>query len=399
MESAAFAAGCPPPKTANMTKDTLKRILITVAAALGPAAAFSCTSAIISAMASASGRPILWKHRDTSNIDNTVEYIAPTGEGYGYVALFNAQDRNHLEAWMGMNDVGFAVMNTASYNIKDDNVPAKKMDKEGIVMTKALRTCRTVDDFARLLETWPRPMGVEANFGVIDAEGNGAFFETNNHEFKRYDLADEPSGVLVRANYSHSGRKGEGYGYVREADAECLLKPYTEARSVTSEVLTEVLSRTFYHDGRKRDYTFSEDHHLLDEDFIPRYKSTATVAIEGCVPIADASSVEAGDLKEEYIMWTGLGYPPVSEIRAVRCYDGGVDEDLRGSLPNGHSPLADEAKRKRNDVFTVAKGGKKQYIDMGKLYNAEGTGYAQKVMPLNAETYRRETERRDAAKK
>ncbi len=39
------------------------------------------------------------------------------------------------------------------------------MDKEGILMSKALRTCRTVEDFARFLESYPRPMGVEANFG------------------------------------------------------------------------------------------------------------------------------------------------------------------------------------------------------------------------------------------
>ena len=82
------------------------------------------------------------------------------------------------------------------------------MDKEGILMSKALRTCRTVEDFARFLESYPRPMGVEANFGAIDAEGNGAFFETNNHSFKRYDLKDEPDHVLIRSNYSHSGRKG-----------------------------------------------------------------------------------------------------------------------------------------------------------------------------------------------
>lgn len=137
--------------------------------------ASACTSAIVGASRNPSGRPILWKHRDTSTIDNKVEYVAPKDGHFGYTALFNAADSKLREAWMGMNDAGFAVMNTASYNIKDDKVPAKKMDKEGILMTRALQTCRTVDDFARLLDSYPRPMGVEANFGVIDATGNGAF--------------------------------------------------------------------------------------------------------------------------------------------------------------------------------------------------------------------------------
>ena len=155
----------------DMTK--LKKIILaTVATAIMPVAAFPCTSAIVSASANPSGRPVLWKHRDTSTIDNKVEYVAPEKGAFGYVALFNASDRDLREAWMGMNDAGFAVMNTASYNIKDDRVPQKKMDKEGILMTKALKTCRTVDDFARLLDSYPRPMGVEANFGVIDASGN-----------------------------------------------------------------------------------------------------------------------------------------------------------------------------------------------------------------------------------
>ena len=109
---------------------------------------------------------------------------------------------------MGMNEVGFAVMNTASYNIKNDKVPDRQMDREGLVMTIALRSCRTVDDFETLLGSLPRPMGVEANFGVIDSEGNGAYFETNNDSYVKFDLADAPGGVLIRTNYSHSGRGG-----------------------------------------------------------------------------------------------------------------------------------------------------------------------------------------------
>lgn len=357
--------------------------------------AMACTSAIISASANPSGRPILWKHRDTSNVDNKVEYVAPNGSDFGYTALFNAQDRDLKEAWMGMNDAGFAVMNTASYNIKDDKVPAKKMDKEGILMTKALKTCRTVDDFARLLDTYKRPMGVEANFGVIDASGNGAYFETNNHSYVRYDLKDAQQGVLVRTNYSHSGRPNEGYGQMREANAVAQLAPYADEGAVTPEVLTEVLSRSFYHDGRKQDVLYGSELKVFDEDYIPRYKSTATVAIEGCKPM-DPDSLTPELVRKQYIMWTGLGYPPVSVIKAVRNCPDGIDVGLRGSGENGHSPLADEAKRKRDDVFdlTVVKG--KPYIEISKLHNAEGTGYIQQVREANHQTYVRESAARDA---
>lgn len=369
----------------------LFNIIIGIAALVSFLDANACTSAIVGAELNPSGRPILWKHRDTSTIDNKVEYIAPSEEGFGYVALFNASDKKLKEAWMGMNDIGFAVMNTASYNIKDDKVPEKDMDKEGLVMTKALRTCRTVDDFARLLETLPRPMGVEANFGVIDATGAGAFFETNNHSFVRYDLSDAKDHILVRTNYSHSGRPNEGYGFVREANANCLLSPYIEKGEVTPEVLTEEISRTFYHDGMGKDFTMSENHRLKDEDFIPRYKSTATIAIEGCKPVSNMLQVTPEFVAQEYIMWTGIGYPPVAEIRAVRCSQDGVDDGLRGTGVNGHSKLGDEAKKKRDEVFKVTKRDK--FIDLSKLYNAEGEGYAQQAIRRNKEVYRTASQR------
>lgn len=377
------------------------RIIVKVCIALLCAALWEvpqsqgCTSAIIGAELNPSGRPILWKHRDTSTIDNKVEYVAAKNGGMGYVALFNAADKDLREAWMGMNDAGFAVMNTASYNIKDDKVPARKMDKEGILMTKALRTCRTVDDFARLLDDYPRPMGVEANFGVIDATGAGAFFETNNHSYRRFDLAEAPGHMLVRTNYSHSGRKNEGYGFVREANAECLLQPYADERAITPEVLTEVISRSFYHDLNKRDYAYGPDRWVVDQDFIPRYKSTATVAIEGCKPQKDAAVVTPDFVADQYIMWTGMGYPPVSEIKAVRNRPDGVDEGLRGVLAGGHCRLGDEAKARRDRVFGIHKGNGDKYIDMPLLYNLEGTGYVQQLREINHDTYQRESRIRD----
>ncbi len=355
----------------------------------------ACTSAIISADVNPYGRPILWKHRDTSTVDNKVEFVASRPGELSYVALFNAGDKYLREAWMGMNEAGFAVMNTASYNIKDDNVSSKMMDKEGIVMTKALKTCRTVDDFARMLETLPRPMGVEANFGVIDATGNGAYFETNNHSYKRFDLKDAESGVIVRTNYSHSGRPDEGYGFVREANACHLLQPYIETGSVTPEVLTEELSRSFYHDMNKRDYSEGEDRWIVDQDFIPRYKSTATIAIEGCRPVSSMAEVTPDMIRNEYVMWTGLGYPPCAEIRAVICAKDGVDNGLRGSLSNGRSPLADKAKKMRDEVFPIHKGNGDKYMDMGKLFDKDGNGFVQKMRAINKENYRKGREARD----
>lgn len=347
----------------------------------------ACTSAIIGADMNPYGRPLLWKNRDTSNFDNKIEFIPSTDNSFSYVALFNASDSLLNEAWMGMNEYGFAVMNTASYNIKDDDIPQKDMDKEGVVMTKALKSCKTVEDFAILLDTLPRPMGVEANFGVIDAFGNGAYFETNNHSFVRYDLKDSPDHVLVRTNYSHSGRDNEGFGFIREANANHLLKPYIDYKAVTPEVLTETLSRSFYHDLLKKDFSSTPEQWIIDQDFIPRYTSTATIVIEGCKPLETEEPLNPEFLKDQYIMWTGLGYPPCAEIFPVWCKPEGVVVSLRGDSETGRSAQCDLVLKRKAEVFPITKGNGNKYINISKLFNQEGTGFATELREKNLKTY------------
>lgn len=370
--------------------------LLSFLMSLGCSVSLACTSAIVSAKANPSGRPLLWKNRDTSAADNKVEYVSSKPGEYSYVALFNAADLNLEQAWMGMNDVGFAVMNTASYNIKDDKVPEKDMDKEGYVMSIALRKCRTVDDFAVLLDTLPRPMGVEANFGVIDAYGNGAYFETNNHSYSRFNLSDSEDGVLVRTNYSYSGRPEEGFGFNREANACHLLEPYRKKGEITPELFTEILSRSFWHDLLQKDYGNEAEKWVVDQDFIPRYTSTATVVIEGCKPIEPTAMPDENMIEKQYIMWTGLGYPPCSEIIPVWCSAEGVDPRLKGTKENGHSEMGDIVQTRRQEVFSLKKGNGEKYLDMTKLFNKDGNGYVQTLVPKNLETYRQTKAKRDS---
>lgn len=352
--------------------------------------ASACTSGIFSASITRDGRPLLWKHRDTSAVDNKVEFIPASEGALAYVALFNASDKECKEAWTGFNSAGFAIMNTASYNLKDDDVPEKEMDREGLLMTLALQHCRTISDFASLLDSLPRPLGVEANFGVIDASGEGAFFETNNHSYICHLLSDSPTGALIRTNYSHSGRPEEGFGYIREENAKHLLSDSIAAGSVSPEYLTERVSRSFYHSLHGRDFLdrdcLTVTKWAIDQDFIPRYKSSAVVVIEGCIPGEMEENADAG---RDYVMWTGLGYPPCSDIYPVECCPEGVDSRLRGRGPEGHAELSDIAKARRDEVFPRRFDNGDKYIDLNRLYNNEGTGYIQILVPQNLEAYDR----------
>lgn len=83
-------------------------------------------------------------------------------------------------------------------------------------------------------------------------------------------------------------------------------------------------------------------------------------------------------------------------MRAVRCKEDGVPEEVRGSLPNGHSPLGDEAKRRRDVVFPIKKGNGDKYIDINTLYNTQGTGLAQDAIERNKVVYHEEKLKRQA---
>ncbi|MBU0560243.1 MAG: hypothetical protein KJ799_17120 [Bacteroidetes bacterium] len=54
-------------------------------------------------------------------------------------------------------------------------------------MKLALQTCESLEDFERLLTSLPKPMGLDANFGMIDAYGGACYYETGNYDFLKYD--------------------------------------------------------------------------------------------------------------------------------------------------------------------------------------------------------------------
>ena len=195
-----------------------------------PIAADACTAVIISGKVRPDGKPVMYKHRDTGNLDNTIEYFR--GEKYTFIGLVNRDWRTNPvakntggvpEVWSGRNEAGFCIINTATYDLKDDKVPASQMDREGLVMYRALEICRTTADFERLLDTLSRPMGVEANFGVIDAEGGAAWYEVNNHSWVKFDVNEEPSGYRVVTNFTCTGRVKDRKGVDRYEKATEIL--------------------------------------------------------------------------------------------------------------------------------------------------------------------------------
>lgn len=312
----------------------------------------ACTSAIVSARASLSGRPLLWKHRDTGASGNFIDHIEATDSTLAYTALFNDGDSLRREAWTGMNEMGFAIMNTASYNLAPDTANLK--DCEGFVMRLALERCVTVDDFASMLTTLPKPMGVQANFGVIDAQGGAAYFETDDNSFIQFDVNDSPDGYLIRTNFSFSGVQGQGFGYIRYNTARQLID---QATVISPQLFTETLSRSFLHSLTGHNYLSGNETYVADCDFIPRDISTASLVIEGVNSPNDAPALMT--------MWTILGYPPCSPTDKVTFNY--IPIDFQPVGPGYSSPACNRALRLRETLVPFNEGSGKKYLNLGLL--------------------------------
>lgn len=322
----------------------MKRLFcITLAALLTISACFACTAALVPGCRTKSGRPMMWKHRDTGAKGNFVERVEPGDSTYGYVALFNDGDSLLREAWMGMNDQGFAIMNTAVY---DQHPYYINEDGEGLVMAMALRSCSTVDDFeAMLLAMYadgPATIGINANFGVMDANGGLAFIEADDYGCTRFDAADS---MLVRTNFSFTAIRDNAKGKARYATACNLLAPDAQDRRVTPLTFTEGPSRSFWQSDEQRDYISTDGWVPADHDFIPRTLSTASIVIEG----------GNGD---EITMWAELGYPPCAVIYKATIDH--VAEHLRPMADGWESPACLEANRLRDSVMRISNAGEKE---------------------------------------
>ena len=318
--------------------------------------AWACTSAV-------------WKHRDTDFLKNHVEYVR--GEKYDFIAVVNSADF-HLkhEAWIGTNSAGFALMNTQSYNLVDVKDGEERGEANGRVIYRALEVCATVDDFRHFLDTLAKPSRIEANFGAIDAQGGAMMFEVDYYTYKIYDANDPataPDGYVARTNFSQSGQYGPGAGVVRYKEAVRVLDPLARAQAVSPQHIFNDLSRSFHNcllgiDLRQSPFTGSDaSGWFVEQDFISRSSTSCSVVVQGVKP------------GEAVPLWVDEELPSMVTM----------DKTL------GTSPLSDASLHLKDQVFSLKWGmDSDRYMHWALLYNAEGSGYMQRLAPLEEENFR-----------
>jgi hypothetical protein len=342
---------------------TLQRTVIIAAIAASrlawPSPATACTTAVISGAATADGRPILWKNRDASDLHN--QLVACNDGRYRYVGVVNEGDTAGLQIWAGINTQGFAIMNAASYSLEEGDTVA-----EGNFMKLALQTCATVADFQALLEKTSPGRDISANFGVIDAKGGAAFFETGKKVFTRYDAADPkaaPRGFIVRTNYSESANRDKGSGFLRAERANALFEALLGAGPLTVQRLLVGVCRDIGN-ARLGDPLAAREPGdsawAYVRDSINRYETSATAIFAGVKPGEDPTLATA---------WVILGQPVTGVAVPLWASAGEVPEDVAaGKDP---APLNAAFDKIRDFLYPDRSGDLKWYINVQRLADAK----------------------------
>ncbi len=339
----------------------------------------NCTSAIISRFASANGAPILWKNRDTGVRSNKIVLV--NEKPYRYLALVNHNDASGRICYAGLNETGFGIMNTAAYNLPEKAGELK--DMEGFLMADALRKCRTIADFEKLVKNnLGRNLGVESNFGVIDADGIAMLYEIHNHGYKKFNPATAPEKYLINTNYSRSGKADTGAGYMRFMRATTLFSQL-DGKAIQPE---DILHRFSRDTGNAliRQPSFEEfnilpaspDTWISTKDSIDKFYTSACVVFVGKNP---------DHPEHPATLWVIPGEP----LTAIAIPLWVEADQVPDALWKGKkAALWEESARIKKTIRPYRKGNMKDYLKINKIDNRNHTGYLPALLTVEKRIFK-----------
>ncbi len=264
-----------------------------------------CTAGVAAGIATVDGRPLLWKTRDAGATDN--EVIWNTSGRYPFVSVITAGMPS--SSWMGVNDQGFAIINTQSSDLEGeaDGLPFHN----GSFMAHALQRCATVEEFETLLqETNEEGRNTRTNYGVLDATGAAAFFETAGHEYWRYDAADRELGYVLRTNFAINGARegGQTPGSMdRYLQTQALMREFYRTEKIDFMEIARTQVRSFGDPaGNVVPLPFTESVEGHAPGYFPH---SSSINRNSSVSFAIIQGVLPGEDPRLSTMWTILGQP------------------------------------------------------------------------------------------
>lgn len=338
----------------------------------------ACTSVIVSGKMTKDGRPILFKNRDTSRTNNVAVLVQ--GERYRYIGIVAADDTKPQAAWGGHNETGFAIINTAAYNL--NGCEGKDSNGDGEFIRRALEICSSLEDFEHLLDTLPKPMDINSNFGVMDAKGGCAYYETGCNSYVKFDVNDPsvaPDGYLMRTNHGMTGCRSIDIGVERYMAITDFMADTYKAGKIDMEHILTVVPRYLTHGLTKINLydimpkNYDDTKMFAFRDYITRWSTASAILIQG---------VKTGESPLMTVSWTNIGWPAASVAIPLLITPSGVMPTIVGHGADGSSWLCQKAFAQKEKVFNAASGNVHDYIDISKLINQAGTGILQRVLPI-----------------
>lgn len=346
----------------------------------------ACTSIIVSGRASADGRPFIFKNVDATEVDNAL--IVCEGEKYRYVAITNRKnDAAHPDrVSSGYNETGFSIMNTVANNL---NGGRRDVANNTRVIRRALEICKTLKDFETLLDTLPKPLHIDSNYGVMDAEGGIAYYEVGNRKYVKYDANDPetaPDGYLIRSNFGVSGEKEFGVGYERYTAMEMYIGSVIIDGKIRYEDVIRGSTRFLTHGETKVDLNNYEPENgwkpvFVDfMNFIPRRQTVCAQLIHG---------VNKGESPMETVAWTMCGFPITTVCLPIWLVPDVQLPKIVSRKADNHSMICDAGLDLKKRLFPKNKARRKNDINIAQLINKAGTGILQRMKPMEDEVFKK----------
>jgi hypothetical protein len=361
----------------------LKRLFIFISSflLLGKLTVFPCTVAVVSGKATQDGRPLMWKNRDTSGLDNKMIYIK--GEKYDFIGLIDARDKRVVNVWAGINTAGFAIMNSASEDLSEGE---NGMMNNGRFMKRALSECANASDFENLLKLTNGNRNVGANFGIIDAEGNACFYETSNLTFQKFDSKDPkvaPRGYIIRTNYAFTAPvKNGGGGYIRFERASRLFQTASAEGHLDCKFILQEAARDLVNEKLNSSpltdpkvINSSSPVYINTNDRINR-NSTASVAL--------FHGVSNPKMAHLATMWILLGQPVCSVAVPLWAEAASVPRVLSGPET---APLNEFSRALASYLYPDRRGNLKQYMNISRLIHYDGEGVLSKLFKIENQVF------------
>ncbi|MEO0073032.1 MAG: hypothetical protein ABIK43_00025 [candidate division WOR-3 bacterium] len=301
---------------------------------LPPRRTSACTIGAFSPLSTQSGAAILWKNRDVANPDQEIKFFS--GGRFRFIA--NVYAGESTDVWAGINEAGFAIMNSNSYNLGGRK---GKTADDGNVMYMALGRCASITDFCKLMDSL-NVVGrsTPANYGVFDSTGATLIFEAGNTFYKICDASLDSYNFSLRANYSFSGDSIRLRGRNRWLRAMELAIPARQQNIISADWILQVLCRDLGQLGfNPYPLPFTGRYGNLPRGYLPT-ESTISRQTTRSVEIMVGRLPECPVGSE--MMWAVLGSPDVGLPVPLWIAAGKVPPALDGYV---RSQICDEAAR------------------------------------------------------